>query len=117
MATKMVRACRQPLTTTQDEIDAFAFARMAIEFEREKRKHDAVRMQSQGSGARAVEVPQTRAELTEHECAQEKLYLMWRSGRVRETNVAEWAASLTRLQAEGNTDYFCWLMRTHAELS
>ncbi len=40
----MVRACRQQLTTTQDEIDAFAFVMLAIELEREKRaEHDAVK--------------------------------------------------------------------------
>ena len=73
-------------------------------------------MQSQSAGACAAEDPQSRAELTEHERAQEILYLLWRSGRVRETNVAEWATSLTRLQAEGNCDFFAWLMRTHPEL-
>ena len=33
----MVRACRQPLTSSQDEIDAFAFVMLAVELERKKR--------------------------------------------------------------------------------
>ena len=73
-------------------------------------------MQPQRAGARTTEDSQTGAELSENEHAQEILYLRWRCGRVRETNVAKWGASLTLLQAEGNCDYFAWFMRTHPEL-
>ena len=73
-------------------------------------------MQPKSDAVRGSEDQETRAELTEHELAQEKLYLIWRSGRVQATNVAEWAASLTRLQAEGDCIYFAWLMRAHPEL-
>ena len=32
----MVRACRQPLTSSQDEMDAFALVMLAVELERKK---------------------------------------------------------------------------------
>ena len=33
----MVRACRQPLTSSQDEMDAFTLVVLAVELERKKR--------------------------------------------------------------------------------
>jgi hypothetical protein len=48
--------------------------------------------------------------------AQEKLYLIWRAGRLDVSNATDWAESLVRLQAEGDCDYFCWLMRVQAQV-
>ena len=58
----------------------------------------------------------TRPRITEHECAQEKLYLIWRAGMLDMTSAADWADSLARLQAEGECDYFCWLMRVNPQV-
>ena len=69
-------------------------------------------MQSSCSSVCGGEDTRSRAILTEHECAQEKLYLIWRAGMLM-NSAAEWADSLARLQAEGECDYFCWLMRVH----
>ena len=74
-------------------------------------------MQSQSGAARAGENSPNRAELTEHELAQEKLYLMWRSGRVQGANVTAWARSLERLEAEGECAYLCWLFKVHPPLT
>ena len=73
-------------------------------------------MQSSSTGAR----PGTTgglAELTESEQAQEKLYLIWRSGRLRYPLLLQfWANSLQRLDVEaGPLDYFAWLIRQHPQ--
>ena len=40
----MVRACRQPLTSSQDEMDAFTLVMLNIELERKNRaEHDALK--------------------------------------------------------------------------
>ena len=48
------------------------------------------------------------AELTESEQAQEKLYLIWRSGRLRDPLLQLWANSLQRDVEAGPLDYFAW---------
>ena len=74
-------------------------------------------MQSACSSVCGRENPRPRDSLTdilsEHERAQEKLYLIWRAGLLEMTSTAaaDWADSLARLQEEGACDYFCWLMR------
>ena len=74
-------------------------------------------MQPESGAACPAENSPDRAELTEHELAQEKLYLLWRSGRVQGANVTAWARSLERLGAEGECSYLCWLFKTHPPLS
>ena len=49
--------------------------------------------------------------LSAHECAQERLYRMWRAGWVRDETVLLWAESLQRLQLEGDCEYIVWLMQ------
>ena len=40
----MVRACRRPLTSSRDEMDAFGLVMLAVELERKKRaEHDALK--------------------------------------------------------------------------
>ena len=74
-------------------------------------------MQPACSSVCGRENPRPRDSLTdilsEHERAQEKLYLIWRAGLLEMTSnaAADWANSLARLQEEGAVDYFCWLMR------
>ena len=57
--------------------------------------------------------------LSEHEKAQEKLYLIWRSGVLQGQNVyiTTWARSLERLALEGECAYLQWLFETHPHLS
>ena len=55
--------------------------------------------------------------LNEHEEAQEKLYLIWRSGVIQGAYIRAWANSVERLGAEGECNYLCWLFRTHPLLS
>ena len=60
-----------------------------------------------------------RNVLTEHELAQERLYLIWRSGRLadKDTLLAQmWADSLVRLQLEGECSFFDWLVQRHPPL-
>ena len=58
-----------------------------------------------------------RNVLTEHELAQEKLYLIWRAGRLTcPLYVQMWADSLGRLQLEGECSYFCWLIQRRPPL-
>ena len=57
------------------------------------------------------------AHLSEHEEAQEKLYLIWRSGVVQGAYIRAWANSVERLGAEGECNYLCWLFQTHPLLS
>ena len=46
----MVRACRQPLTSSSEEMDAFTLVMLAIELERKKRaEHDALKTQQSNS--------------------------------------------------------------------
>ena len=68
-------------------------------------------MQPQGAPTCGAENSANPAELTEHERAQEKLFILWRSGRVQAEHVAVWAASLARLQEEGSCEYLCWLFK------
>ena len=59
----------------------------------------------------------TRDVLTEHELAQQTLYLIWRSGRLTcPLYVQMWADSLGRLQLEGECSFFDWLVQRHPEL-
>ena len=57
--------------------------------------------------------------LSEHEEAQEKLYVIWRSGVLQGQGayIRAWASSLERLGAEGDCAYICWLFNTHPPLS
>jgi hypothetical protein len=76
-------------------------------------------MQSSSSQARSGTTGGL-AELTESEQAQEKLYLIWRSGRLSGDAllVQLWANSLERLEAEtGPLDYFTWLLQRHPATS
>ena len=76
-------------------------------------------MQSLSSKAR----PSTSgglAEFTESEQAQEKLYLIWRSGILSgDPKLTQlWANSLSRLEVEaGQLDYFVWLVQRHPTTS
>ena len=55
--------------------------------------------------------------LTEHELAQQTLYLIWRAGRLTcPVSVQMWADSLGRLQLEGECSYFDWLVQRHPPL-
>ena len=74
-------------------------------------------MQPESDAVREGKDQTTRAELTEHELAQEKLYLLWRSGAVQGAYIGAWALSLERLEAEGECNYLCWLFRTHPTLA
>ena len=74
-------------------------------------------MQPCGDATREGEDQTTRAELTQHEEAQEILYLLWRSGMVQGAYITAWAHSLERLAAEGECNYLCWLFKTHPLLS
>ena len=74
-------------------------------------------MQPCSDAARDGEDQTTRAELTEHEMAQEKLYLIWRSGVVQGAYIRAWANSLERLGGEGDCAYLCWLFRIHPPLT
>ena len=57
--------------------------------------------------------------LSEHEKAQEKLYLIWRSGVLQGQNayITAWARSLERLATEADCAYIHWLFETHPPLS
>ena len=59
------------------------------------------------------------AYLSEHEEAQEKLYVIWRSGVLQgqDAYIRAWANSVERLGVEGECNYLCWLFRTHPLLS
>ena len=74
-------------------------------------------MQPESDAVREGKDQTTRAELTEHELAQEKLYLIWRSGVVQGAYIEAWGNSLERLGAEGECSYLCWLFKTHPPLS
>ena len=81
-------------------------------------------MQSSSTGVRPSttdgHAEHTRPPLSECEQAQEKLYLIWRSGRLRGDPllVQFWANSLQRLDAEaGPLDYFAWLIRQHPQMT
>ena len=74
-------------------------------------------MQPESGAACPAENSPDRAELTEHELAQEKLYLLWRSGRVQGANVTAWARSLERLGAYGEFVYLCGLFKVHPLLA
>ena len=55
--------------------------------------------------------------LTEHELAQQTLYLIWRSGRLACPVYGQmWADSLGRLQLEGECSFFDWLVQRHPPL-
>ena len=49
--------------------------------------------------------------LSQHELDQEYLYRLWRAGRITHVYVQTWAKALSELQAEGDCDYFAWLMK------
>lgn len=74
-------------------------------------------MQPCGDAVREGKDHPTRAELTANEEAQEKLYLLWRSGVVQGAYIGAWALSLERLAAEGECNYLCWLFKAHPPLS
>ena len=74
-------------------------------------------MQSSSGAVCFGENQTARAELTSHEEAQEKLYLLWRSGRVQGARIETWARSLKRLAKEGECAYLLWLFRTHPHLA
>ena len=74
-------------------------------------------MQPESDAVREGKDQTTRAELTEHELAQEKMYLLWRSGRVQGADVTAWARSLERLGAKAECSYLCWLFKTHPPLN
>ena len=59
------------------------------------------------------------AYLSEHEEAQEKLYVIWRSGVLQGQNtyITAWARSLERLATEADCAYIHWLFETHPPLS
>ena len=76
-------------------------------------------MQSSSSEARGS-TPGGLAELTESERAQEKLYLIWRSGMLSGDPMLTqfWANSFSRLEVEaGPLDYFVWLLQRHPATS
>ena len=74
-------------------------------------------MQSGSSGARGSRDPAPDVALTEHERAQEKLYRIWRAGRLTTAlHVEMWAESLKRLELEGGCRYFAWIMQRNPEL-
>ena len=57
------------------------------------------------------------AGLSEHELAQEKLYLIWRGNYLTTVELVEiWANSLLRLHSEGYCTYFDWLVQPHPRL-
>ena len=74
-------------------------------------------MQPKSDAVRESEDQTTRAELTAHEEAQEKLYRIWRSGMVQGAYIRAWASSLERLGTEGECAYLVWLFKTHPPLS
>ena len=74
-------------------------------------------MQPCSAAVRDGEDQTSRAELTAHEEAQEKLYLLWRSGMVQGAYIGAWARSLQRLAKEGECAYLLWLFRTHPPLA
>ena len=57
--------------------------------------------------------------LSEHEKAQEKLYLIWRSGVLQgqDAFITAWARSLERLATEAECAYIHWLFKTHPPLN
>ena len=77
-------------------------------------------MQPSSSGARSSTDPcPTECAVSEHELAQERMYLIWRSGRLanKDTLLAQmWGHSLDRLRGEGSMDYFVWLMQRNARI-
>ena len=77
-------------------------------------------MQSQSSevcGTGDISVGNLSADLSEHELAQEKLYLIWRCGYLSSPELVQiWADSLVRLTQEGYCTYFDWLVQTHPRL-
>ena len=77
-------------------------------------------MQSQSSevcGTGDISVGNLSADLSEHELAQEKLYLIWRGNYLTTVELVEiWANSLLRLHSEGYCTYFDWLVQNHPRL-
>ena len=55
--------------------------------------------------------------LSEHELAQEKLYLIWRGNYLTTPELVQiWANSLFRLSQEGFCTYFDWLIQRNPRL-
>ena len=77
-------------------------------------------MQSESSevcGEGDISVGNLSADLSEHELAQEKLYLIFRGNYLTTPELVEiWANSLLRLHEEDYCTYFDWLVQTHPRL-
>ena len=77
-------------------------------------------MQSESSevcGTGDISVGNLSADLSEHELAQEKLYLIFRGNYLTTPELVEiWANSLLRLSQEGFCMYFDWLVQNHPRL-
>ena len=77
-------------------------------------------MQSQSSevcGTGDISVGNLSAGLSEHELAQEKLYLIWRGNYLTTPELVQiWANSLLRLHEEDYCTYFDWLVQNHPRL-
>ena len=66
----MVRACRQPLTSSQDEIDDFAFVMLAVELEKKKiAERDALKT-TEVNSANTTKAPITPEPQSHHEGLQ-----------------------------------------------
>ena len=64
----MVRACRQPLTSSQDEMDAFALVMLAVELERKKRaEHDALKITEVNSADTTKPTVAPKSQCEHHE--------------------------------------------------
>ena len=77
-------------------------------------------MQSEGPhlcGEGDSEAGSSSETLSEHELAQEKLYLIWRGDYLTTPELVQiWANSLYRLHEEGVLTYFDWLIQRHPRL-
>ena len=77
-------------------------------------------MQSESSEVRREgdsETSSSSADLSEHERAQEQLYLIFRGNFLTTPELVQiWANSLYRLSHEGFCEYFDWLIQRHPRL-
>ena len=74
-------------------------------------------LQSEGDALCGAANSEARADLECHERAQEKLYLIWRSGMLQGAYITAWARSLERLATEADCAYIHWLFEKHPPLS
>ena len=64
---------------------------------------------------RISEIGRSHVPLAQHELAEDKLYLIWRNGRLVIPELyALWNESLARLTEKMGPEYFGWVIQNHS---